>query len=457
MACLGDFGAVAGLLGRLRPIGLGETAAEAKAELLAASAAVLRGREVAPKREAAAFLVPGRIEVLGKHTDYCGGRTMVMAVDRGFCLVAAGREDDRVRVIAAQTGEQAEFSLDGDITPVLGDWSNYPMTVARRLVRNFGEGLRGADIAFASDLPPAAGMSSSSALMIAIYLGLAKVNGLAERHEYRENINNNEELAGYLATIENGQNFGSLTGDKGVGTFGGSEDHTAILCGATGKLSQYSYCPLRFERAIAAPEGYVWVVGSSGVIAAKTGAAMEKYNQASRKAAAVAQQWRDATGRDDPHMAAAVRSGPEAIDQMRQVLRESNGSQFNSTELIGRFEHFVAESEQIVAQAGDALAAGDIGTFGRMVDLSQALTESLLGNQVPETVFLAKSARDLGAVAASAFGAGFGGSIWALVAEEAAGELVLAWQREYAQAYPEPADRARFFVTQAGPAASELR
>ena len=242
-----------------------------------------------------------------------------------------------------------------------------------------------------------------------------------------------------------------------MGTFGGSEDHTAILCCAAGKLSQYSYCPVRFERSIAVAEGYVWAVGSSGVMAAKTGAAMEKYNRASRMAAEVAQEWRNATGRDDPHIAAAARSCPEAIDRVRAVLRESKGSEFSSNELIGRFEHFMAESEEIVVEAGDALERGDMGTFGRMVDLSQALTESLLGNQVPETVFLAKSARELGAAAASAFGAGFGGSVWALVAEDAAAELVQGWQRKYAQAYPEPAGRSCFFLTQAGPAAREVR
>ena len=73
-------------------------------------------------------------------------------------------------------------------------------------------------------------MSSSSAMVVAFFLALAKINRLSERPEYRENIHNQEDLAGYLATIENGQTFRKLAGDNGVGTFGGSEDHTAILC-----------------------------------------------------------------------------------------------------------------------------------------------------------------------------------------------------------------------------------
>ncbi len=91
-------------------------------------------------------------------------------------------------------------------------------------------------------------MSSSSALLIAVFLALDHVNALADRAEYRENLRDGIELAGYVATIENGQSFGALRGDSGVGTFGGSEDHTAILNGRAGHVSQYSYCPVRFER-----------------------------------------------------------------------------------------------------------------------------------------------------------------------------------------------------------------
>jgi len=104
------------------------------------------------------------------------------------------------------------------------------MTVAGRVAQNFLGALRGADIAFISDLPAAAGLSSSSALLIAIFSVFTRVNALDQRDEYRQEIDGREDLAGYLGTIENGQSFGSLAGSKGVGTFGGSQDHTAILC-----------------------------------------------------------------------------------------------------------------------------------------------------------------------------------------------------------------------------------
>lgn len=119
-------------------------------------------------------------------------------------------------------------------------------------------------------------------MIVAIALALAEVNQLPASPTFQANIHNLTDLAGYLGTVENGQTFGSLAGDRGVGTFGGSEDHTAILNGRPNQISQYAYCPVRFQRAIPLPPGYTFAVGSSGVVAEKTGAAMELYNTASR-------------------------------------------------------------------------------------------------------------------------------------------------------------------------------
>jgi galactokinase len=239
----------------------------------------------------AAFFVPGRIEVLGKHTDYGGGRSLLCAVEQGFCVVARPREDRRVRVRNASTGELAEWAFGPDIQPRRSHWSNYPATVVRRVARNFPDASVGVEIAFASDLPAASGMSSSSAFMIGIFLALAEVNRLAATATYRADISSAEALAAYLATIENGRSFGALRGDRGVGTFGGSEDHTAILCCRPATLSQFRFAPVTLERNVPMPPDHVFVVAFSGVLAEKTGAALDTYNLASRSAARVLEIW----------------------------------------------------------------------------------------------------------------------------------------------------------------------
>ncbi len=204
--------------------------------LLSSSRAALSG--IAAAEAVSAFWVPGRIEVLGKHTDYAGGRSLVCAAEQGFAVVAAPRADSRVRLLNVADGSEVVLALDARLAEPPEAWMRYPATVLRRMARNFPDAARGADLAFASDLPPASGMSSSSAFVIAVFLAVSGVNQLVDDPRYREAIATPEDLAAYLATVENGQSYGALAGDRGVGTFGGGEDHTAMLCCRAGELSQ---------------------------------------------------------------------------------------------------------------------------------------------------------------------------------------------------------------------------
>ena len=440
---------------RLALAGVSEAEVARKSRLFARASAAL-GR-----RQTLRLWVPGRIEFLGKHTDYAGGRSLVCTVERGLAVVAAPRDDRTVRLTDAITSEHVEIELSPNLTPAEGSWTNYAITVARRIARNFPGPLRGADIAFASDLPPAAGLSSSSALVIATFLAISDLNAIIAHEEYRRTVHNAEDLAGYLGAVENGAAFGALAGDRGVGTFSGSQDHTAILCSRAGALVQYAFAPVRFERAVPLPEGHVFVIGASGVLAEKTGAALDLYNNQARRVYALLARWRAATGRTDETLADALASSDDALDRLRTIVRNpmvapSMPDGFEAVDLVSRLDQFATESREIIPAAGDALERGDLAALGELVDRSQRGAELLLGNQVPETFHLARSARSLGAVAASAFGAGFGGSVWALVREADAQNFMRCWQENYEARFPEPAARASFFVTAAGPAAMRL-
>ena len=337
------------------------------------------------------LFVPGRIEVFGKHTDYAGGRSLVAAVPRGFTVSASPASDGRIAVTDLATDTRAEFSAAGSGADA-GGWQRYPQTVIRRLVANFPEADLSARIEFSSDLPQAAGLSSSSALVIGIAEALIACARLEETEAWQRAIRTPEDRASYFGCIENGSTFGALAGLEGVGTHGGSEDHAAIVMSVAGHLRQCSFAPLRSDRLVRMPDGWTFVVMASGVEAHKTGAAREAFNRLA-----------------DP----AAMTG-------------------------ARLRQFEAENARVEEAAG-AFARGDIARIGALASASQRDADALLGNQVPETRDLVALALAEGAAAASAFGAGWGGSVWALV-ETAAGPAFLErWLGAYGAAHPDRA------------------
>lgn len=442
-----------GFFQRLSSAGLSSNQAAVKAALFSRATVVLP--EPARSNDYHYWFVPGRIEFLGKHTDYAGGRSLICAVERGFCVTAGCRDDSVVRITDSARKESVELSISPDLIPRTGHWSNYAATVLSRVAQNFPGSIRGAEIAFISDLPPASGLSSSSALIIAIFEAIAWVNGLKERIEYKSNISSIEDLAGYLGTVENGQTFGSLQGRQGVGTFGGSQDHTAILCCRAGALSQYSFCPVRCEGTISLPEDYVFVVGVSGVSADKTGNALDKYNRVSLLAREVLSIWNDAEDRTDETLMAAVSSPAFDADRIRKAIR-SAGSPYPAIELVNRLQQFIEECFEIIPEVARKLNEGQLDQIGELVDRSQDAAERWLGNQVPETIALARLARELGAAAASAFGAGFGGSVWALVSADRAEAFAVEWAERYRSELPESASASHFFLTRPGPSLTDF-
>ncbi|MGQ0647162.1 MAG: GHMP family kinase ATP-binding protein [Gemmatimonadaceae bacterium] len=436
-----------------RRIGMTEGQAAAKAKMLVRCDQALD--EVRADRTRWSIWVPGRLEIFGKHTDYGGGRSLLCAAERGFVVRAAPRRDARVRAVEVSTGERTETALDPLGAGAASGWPRYVDVVARRLARNFSGVRRGVDLAFDSDLPVAAGMSSSSALMIAVFVSLGKANDLRSSEEFRREVFTREELATYLGCMENGETFRSLEGDAGVGTKGGSQDHTAILCSSAGRVIQYSFSPVRREAVYRLSPSHTFVVASSGVVAEKTGAAREAYNRASSMVGHLLAAWNAATGRRDGTLADAVRSSGEGVSMLRHMAGNADAARFTGAQLVRRLDQFVLEAFDLVPAVGSALARDAVDELGPLADRSQRAAEEWLGNQVPETIALARIARELGATAASSFGAGFGGSVWALVPTGVAPDYVAAWEAAYRAAFPDRASRSAFFLSAAGPGAMQ--
>jgi len=405
-----------------------------------------------PDAGSVAWFIPGRIEIVGKHVDYAGGSSLTCAVRRGFTFVAVQHESDGVEAIG--TGDESFVTISGEgagseRTP----WVKYPQTVFRRATRNFGPAA-GARIAFQSSLPQAAGLSSSSALVTGFFLCLRDLSGWYNTHRYRNNITARIELAEYCSTLENGSHFGELDGEPGVGTLGGSQDHIAILCARENMVRRFSYLPPKLEEEIPFPDAYLFAVASSGIRAEKTGNALEAYNKASFLASELSRHWQVRLGRNERHFGEILTSHRHAEKDLETVLDGIDSADFRQS-LRTRIHHFVHEN-RCASEAGRALRRGDLVDFGNVVDRSQWGAEAWLGNQTAETVYLAAVARDLGAVAASSFGAGFGGSVWAMISASHSDRFIDHWRNQYRKLYPSAADNAQWILETPGPAAFSL-
>lgn len=384
------------------------------------------------------MFVPGRIEFLGKHTDYCGGESIVCAIDRGFHAETSEFDSGFVRLTDEDSGESATIEISESVKATA--WANYPATVISRLARNFPEvKSRGTAISFRSDLPQAAGLSSSSAFITAVFAALTKCFTLHESEVFRRNIRNREDLAEYLGCIENGSSFRGLAGANGVGTFGGSQDHAAIVGSKKGRLAHFSFSPLTILGEFSFPEDLCFAVATSGVRAEKTGRAMEKYNNLALLTRAIVDVWPEMKGSS---LAAIIREhGMErVVDSLRLADRA-----FNVGDLEKRLQAFYEESFEIIPAVAGKLRRGEFAEIDDLIDRSQKNAEVFLGNQTAETIFLQRTARKLGAVAASAFGAGFGGSVYAIVSKSSAEDFLAEWRQRYVAEFPSL--RPTFFVT----------
>ncbi|MCC7194183.1 MAG: hypothetical protein IT356_01375 [Gemmatimonadaceae bacterium] len=402
------------------------------------------------------YVVPGRVELAGKHVDYGGGRSLTCAVR--FAMRAAAKPIDArvLRVRQRGSPDVVSVPLSPDAAPSRIRWSTYVAAVARRVARDFGEAVqRGVEVRLTSGIPPASGLSSSTALTMALLRSVVDATGVADDPRFIEYAGTPLSFAEYAAAVETGSAHGPFLADGGVGVRGGAQDHVAIACAREGMVGRFSYIPAREEGWAPWPADRVLAIAVSAVRATKTGNARHAYNRASDAVRWLVGAWNAATARSDPTLAAALASSADAHDRLGRIAAGAEGAPVPAAYLARRLAQFREECYLIVPGIEGALRAGDLACVGTLVDRSQALAEHALENQVPETIHLARSARELGADAASAFGAGFGGAVWAMVQCGDAGDFLARWHESYAAAFPARAARSRFMQTTPGAAMHE--
>jgi galactokinase len=269
---------------------------------------------------------PGRVNLIGEHIDYHGLPVLPMALRQRVGVTFAPREDGRIHAASGDYGAR-EFTWRDDLQPVAaGDWENYLRAAAAAVARKWGVG-RGIEATITSNLPAAAGLSSSTALLVAFTLALLGANG------WRAGF---EEL---MEILPDGEQF--------VGTRGGGMDHAAVLASRAGHASLVSFHPAAV-RHVAIPREWVFLVADSGVRAEKSGAARERYNAARNSPGAPAHVASEAA-----RVAAAVGAMQAGdADLFGRLLLDSHASLRDGLQV----SH--AELDRIVESA---MAAGALG------------------------------------------------------------------------------------------------
>ncbi|MEE8571861.1 MAG: galactokinase [Gemmatimonadota bacterium] len=344
---------------------------------------------------------PGRVNLIGEHIDYAGLPVLPMAIQREVRIAFRPRDD---RIVLAATTDPAfapcHFELGPDIIPYDdGDWGNYLKAAVQGMVREFHIEL-GFDAVIDSTVPVAAGLSSSSALVIATALALAGSNGLEP---------DPIELAELMAAAE-----------QYVGTRGGGMDQAISSGASAGCAARVEFDPLRIE-PVPVPPDWRFVVAHSLVQAHKSGGAREGYN---RRRAETEEALAQVVGHLEL-LASEVRSYRDLLERLRGSEALAAGEVCLEGDLLKRFRHVVTENERVV-RAEVAMRSDSRDGFGMLMNGSHASLVDDYEVSIPELDELVGIARDAGAVGARLTGAGMGGCIVALCSDDTVDEVLKA-------------------------------
>lgn len=331
---------------------------------------------------------PGRVELLGNHTDYNDGVVLAAAIDRGMSVSGSSRDDGRIIVTSAYLGRHVEVELPQLQPQIEEAWANYALGVFQEFVAE-GLPVNGFDAIVEGDLPLGGGLSSSAAFEVATAYFLLKLYGL-EMPKLK--------VAKLCQRAEN----------YFVGVRSGLLDQVTSVFGRANH-AVYLDCRSEEIRTIPFPPGVALVIAESGV---KHSLIHGAYNER----------------REQCHAAAQALGVPA----LRDVSSEQLSSHGDLDPLIRRrAAHVVGENER-VWRAARLLESGDVAGFGVLMNESHESSRTNFENSTPELDMLVEIARTLpGVLGARLTGGGFGGSIIALAQVEHAAEIVQELGRIY--------------------------
>lgn len=341
----------------------------------------------------ASFVIqaPGRVNLIGEHTDYNDGFVLPSAINYQAVVCANRRDDNIIRVVAVDYDCAVdEFSLSDEIVAAAPDWANYIRGVVKYLqIRGYQFG--GADIAISGNVPQGAGLSSSAALEVVI--------GQTFKELYRLDISQ-QEIALNGQEAENkfvGCNCGIM--DQLISAEA-KKDHALLID-----------CRSLETKPVALPKGMSIVIVNSNK---KRGLVDSEYNTRREQCEAAAKFFGVAALRD-----VTVSLFNSRVDELDEMTAK-------------RARHVITENDRTVA-AADAMQIGDINTLQRLMAESHASMRDDFEITVPEIDALVEIIKaevgELGGVRMT--GGGFGGCVVSIVPDDLVEQVIAAVKEKY--------------------------
>ncbi len=352
---------------------------------------------------------PGRVELLGNHTDYNGGLVTAAAIDRGTVVVVRALEGRKAGVRAVDLAGEDVFDLER-IEPVeAGHWANYIRGVVKALQDWLGPARAGFEMAIAGDVPLGAGLSSSASLQAAVAAGLLALGVVGEGRGVPAEDGALMELAQQLRQSEN----------RFVGVGAGLLDQFSVLFGRTDHALCLDCATLAFERVpLGTPAPAIVVCDSKTSRRLADGL----YNRRREECERVVAYFR-------------ALKGDGTVRTLREVSLDELSEHWERLDTVGRrrARHVLTENARVAA-GNVALRSGRIEEFGRLMTASHVSSRDDFANSSPALDALIASAEEApGFLGGKLSGAGWAGCTVNLVTADRAGDFAEAVRSGFAR------------------------
>lgn len=348
--------------------------------------------------EGSVYASPGRINLIGEHTDYNGSFVFPGAIDKGMIAEIKLNGTDKVKAYAIDLDESAEFGFNEEDAPAQG-WAKYIFGVCREIIKRGGK-LEGFDTAFAGDVPLGAGMSSSAALESTYAFALNDIFNLGiDKFE--------------LAKI------GQATEHNYVGVKCGIMDQFASIFGKAGHLIRLDTKSMEYDYFPFDPKGYKLVLLDTVV---KHELASSAYNKRRESCETAAKAIHDNGNPDVEFLRDATL---EQLDAVKDKISEEDYMRAK----------YVIEETQRVYDVSDALEKGDYETVGdRMYKTHEGMSK-LYEVSCEELDFLNEEAKKHGVTGSRVMGGGFGGCTINLVKDQLYDSFIEEAKKSFKEKY----------------------